>query len=53
MLSAALIAAVRFVSAVLYVVNIFSRGHHATTYLGGFDVSPASVAEEHDVYESV
>jgi len=23
------------------------------TYLGGFDMSPASVAEERDVYESV
>ena len=54
MLSAALIAAGRFVSAALYVVNIFAeRGDHATAYLGGFDMSLASVAEERNFYESV
>lgn len=53
MLSAALIATGRFVSAALYVVNIFTEGHRATAYPGGFGVSSASVAEKRNVYESV
>jgi hypothetical protein len=54
MLSVALIVAGGFVLVALYDVNIFAyKGYCAMTYLGGFDLSLASVAKERDVYKSV
>jgi hypothetical protein len=54
MLSVALIVAKGFVLVTLYNVNIFAyKGYYAITYLGGFNLSLAFVAKEHDVYKSM
>lgn len=49
-----LVAGRHFDSVAPYDINIFAYGgHRAMTYVGGFDVGPASVAERRNVYESV